>query len=69
MSADPEDPEIQALRHQLAQLGPVPSRQALSHQEDMELWTWAEQEVAAGRVRALGCKQNLAAVSCPVIAH
>jgi hypothetical protein len=51
VSADPEDPEIVGLRSQLDALGQLPARKALSHQEEMELWTWAEQEVAAGRVR------------------
>jgi len=53
VSADPDDPEIQKLRCQLQLLGAAPSRQALSHQQEMELWNWAEQEVAAGRVSSL----------------
>jgi hypothetical protein len=50
VSADPDDPDIQELRAQLELLGPLPSRRSLSHQQEMELWNWAEQEVAAGRV-------------------
>jgi hypothetical protein len=50
VSADPDDPEIRELRAQLDLLGPLPSRRVLSHQQEMELWNWAEQEVAAGRV-------------------
>jgi hypothetical protein len=50
VSADPDDPELQSLQQQLQLLGPVPRRLQLSHQQEMELWTWAEEEVAAGRV-------------------
>lgn len=52
MSADPDDPDIQELCAQLELLGPLPSRRSLGHQQEMELWNWAEQEVTAGRVRA-----------------
>jgi hypothetical protein len=50
VSADPDDPEMQSLQQQLQLLGPVPRRVPLSHQQEMELWNWAEEEVAAGRV-------------------
>lgn len=56
VSADPDDPEIRELRQQLELLGPVPSRRAISHQQEMELWNWAEAEVAAGRVRYFMCE-------------
>lgn len=51
VSADASDPEIVSLRQRLLELGPAPRRQQLDHQQEMALWTWAEQEVAAGRVR------------------
>jgi hypothetical protein len=54
VSADPDDPEIKELRQQLELLGALPTRRALSHQQEMELWNWAESEVAAGRVRVSG---------------
>jgi hypothetical protein len=50
VSADPNDPEMQSLQQQLQLLGPAPRRVQLSHQQEMELWNWAEEEVAAGRV-------------------
>jgi hypothetical protein len=50
VSADPDDPETRELRGQLELLGLLPSRRTLSQQQEMELWNWAEQEVAAGRV-------------------
>eukprot|EP00775_Hariotina_reticulata_P004277 gene4277-4531_t len=53
VSADPDDPEIQALQHQLKALGPAPLRLQLTHQQEMELWTRAEEEVAQGRVGVL----------------
>lgn len=51
MSADPDDPEIKSLQQQLEVLGPVPRRLPMTHQQEMELWNRAEEEVAAGRVR------------------
>jgi hypothetical protein len=56
VSADPDDPEMQSLQQHLQLLGPVPRRVPLSHQQEMELWNWAEEEVAAGRVS--GTKQS-----------
>lgn len=51
VSADPDDPEMQSLHQQLQLLGPAPRRLLLSHQQEMQLWDWAEEEVTAGRVR------------------
>ncbi|KAF6253850.1 hypothetical protein COO60DRAFT_1463007 [Scenedesmus sp. NREL 46B-D3] len=50
VSADPDDPEMQSLHQQLQLLGPAPRRLLLSHQQEMQLWDWAEEEVTAGRV-------------------
>lgn len=57
VSADPDDPDIQELRAQLELLGPLPSRRPLSHQQEMDMWNWAEQEVTARWVG--GAKQPL----------
>ena len=51
VSADPDDPEIKSLQQQLEELGPAPRRLPMTHQQEMELWNRAEEEVAAGRVR------------------
>eukprot|EP00879_Flechtneria_rotunda_P028702 GHRR01030914.1.p1 GENE.GHRR01030914.1~~GHRR01030914.1.p1 ORF type:complete len:419 (+),score=150.84 GHRR01030914.1:137-1258(+) len=66
VSADPEDPEIKSLQQQLETLGPAPCRARMTHQQELELWSWAEAEVAAGRVGGLFIVHPCASQDCLV---